>query len=346
MSYTYERGQKYSSRNRDEIDKRINDYLSRPDFEYDASKDDAYQDYAKMMREQGALAMEDTFGKATAATGGYGNSYAQTVGQQVYNDYAKDISAAQNDFYDRAFARYNAEDSEILDDISMLEQREENDRTAFEEAYAEDYAKALESGDKNEIAAVLGMSVEKYEDQLQASKTPIGEEQIQGYINALQIGDTAKGNYYSYLVNGGYNTDGLLDEVGARIASGEAQGLVIDGEVTYDEDGNAVDGRTAKSSYLTSDYANQKVDGIGSYKKGENFHVTIDGGDDLDVQLGDEVTDNVALTNKAKHYTGLLIDGDRLYYMAKGKVYEVEKQGWFRGDEYETLIGYLKNFSD
>ncbi|MBQ8836449.1 MAG: hypothetical protein IJ002_03170 [Clostridia bacterium] len=350
MSYKYQRGGTYSSRNRDEIDKLTEKYTNRGEFEYSPESDEAFKSYAQMMRREGSLAMKDTVGQASALTGGYGNSYAQTAGQQVFNDYISELGAAESDFYDRALSRYNAEGNDILSRIGVLENRETADRAAWEEDYAKDYSSALAKNDIAALAEILGISEEDYkETYVNSQRTPLSEEQIQGYINALQNGDTAKGDYYSYLVNGGYDTDGLLDEVAAKIASGETQGLGIEGEVTYDENGNAEDGRTVKSSYITNDSVNNRVKGLSNYNEGQNFHIqmhenTHGSGDNLEVELGAEVTDNAALTNKAKSYTGLLADGNTLYYMANGRVYKVEPLGWGKADEYNKIIEHMKSY--
>lgn len=345
MSYRYSRGGTYSSRNRDEIDKLTEKYTSRGAFEYSPETDEAFKSYAKMMMGQGELAMKDAMGQASSLTGGYGNSYAQTAGQQVYNDYAREVGAAESDFYDRALSRYNAEGNDILNRIGVLENRETADRAAWEEEYAKDYATASADGDTAALAEILGMSEEDYkETYVYSQRTPLTEEHIQAYISALQNGDTANGKYYSYLVDGGYNTDGLLDEVAARITSGEVQGLAVDGEVIGDEDG-----RTVGSSYITNDSVNNRVIGLANYNEGENFHIrmhkdTHDSADNLEVELGAEVTDNAALTSKAKSYTGLLADGNTLYYMANGRVYKVEPLGWGKADEYNKIVEHMKSY--
>ena len=53
--------------------------MNREDFSYDLNGDALYQRYKDRYTQQGKLAMEDTMGKAAALTGGYGNSYAQTL---------------------------------------------------------------------------------------------------------------------------------------------------------------------------------------------------------------------------------------------------------------------------
>ena len=54
--------------------------LNQEDFQYRLNGDALYRQY----RNQAVRAMEDTMGRAAALTGGYGSSYAQSVGQQAY----------------------------------------------------------------------------------------------------------------------------------------------------------------------------------------------------------------------------------------------------------------------
>ena len=69
------------------------DMTSREPFSYDPEEDAAFARYAKMYRQKGRAAMEDTMGQAAALSGGYGSSYAQQTGQQAYSQYLSELSA-------------------------------------------------------------------------------------------------------------------------------------------------------------------------------------------------------------------------------------------------------------
>ena len=97
--------------------KSIQDY---GDFKYNVNEDELYRQLAERYREQGKLAMEDTMGQAAAMTGGYGNSYAQTVGQQVYNDYMKAADDKAADYYQLALDRYKMGRDSLVDEYSLL----------------------------------------------------------------------------------------------------------------------------------------------------------------------------------------------------------------------------------
>lgn len=68
--------------------------------------------------------MRDTMGRATALTGGYGSSYAQSVGQQQYDAYLQRLADILPDTYGMALDAYKAEGDELqrrLDTTAALE---------------------------------------------------------------------------------------------------------------------------------------------------------------------------------------------------------------------------------
>lgn len=90
-------------------------------FDYDVNQDELYQQAAAQYAKQGKLAMKDTMGQAAAMTGGYGNSYAQTAGQQVYNAYMDEATDIIPEYYDRALANYTNRKDELLSKISLTD---------------------------------------------------------------------------------------------------------------------------------------------------------------------------------------------------------------------------------
>ena len=93
----------------------LNQYENRDPFSYDFNSDALYQQYKDQYIQQGQLAMMDTMGQAAAMTGGYGNSYAQTVGQQAYNQQLSQLNEIMPELYGMAYDRYNQEGQNMLD---------------------------------------------------------------------------------------------------------------------------------------------------------------------------------------------------------------------------------------
>lgn len=110
---------------------KINDYMSkienRDPFSYNFNEDGLYQMYKDHYTQMGQMAMMDTMGQAAAMTGGYGNSYAQTVGQQAYNQQLTQLNNIIPELYQMAYARYRDEVQDLLNMYNMYMDRENQD---------------------------------------------------------------------------------------------------------------------------------------------------------------------------------------------------------------------------
>ena len=115
-------------------------------FSYDPASDPVYNSYAQSYRRRGRLAMRDTMGQAAALTGGYGNSYAQSVGQQQYDSYLQSLGEALPELYGMAWQRYNAEGDALKTAWELASERSEVRRESEREA-AEREAAAQKSAE-------------------------------------------------------------------------------------------------------------------------------------------------------------------------------------------------------
>jgi hypothetical protein len=93
---------------------------NREKFTYDLNGDALYQQYKDQYINQGKLAMQDTMGQAAAMTGGYGNSYAATVGNQAYQGYLQKLNDVVPELYNLALNKYNLEGQDLKDQYSLL----------------------------------------------------------------------------------------------------------------------------------------------------------------------------------------------------------------------------------
>ena len=118
----------------------------RPAFSYDPASDPVYNSYAQSDQRRGRLAMRDTMGQAAALTGGYGSSYAQSVGQQQYDSYLQSLGEALPELYGMAWQRYNAEGDALKTAWELASERSEVRRESEREA-AEREAAAQKSAE-------------------------------------------------------------------------------------------------------------------------------------------------------------------------------------------------------
>ena len=97
-----------------------NKIVNREKFSYDVNSDAMYQQMKDQYVAGGKLAMADTMGQAAALNGGYGSSYAQSVGQQAYQGYMQRLNDIVPELYDRALAQYNQEGQDMYNQYAML----------------------------------------------------------------------------------------------------------------------------------------------------------------------------------------------------------------------------------
>lgn len=125
----------------------LNDTLSkiqnREKFSYDLNGDALYQQYKDRYIQQGQQAMMDTMGQAAALTGGYGNSYAQSVGQQTYQGYLQGLNDKVPELYQLALQKYQQDGNDLMNQYGLLADRENTDYGRYRDQMS-DYNSNLE----------------------------------------------------------------------------------------------------------------------------------------------------------------------------------------------------------
>ena len=91
----------------------------REPFKFDVNSDPLYEQLKDQYTQQGNLAMMDTVGNVSALTGGYGNSYAQTAGQQAYNQYMGQLNSAIPELYESAYTKWQNEGNDLYNKYQL-----------------------------------------------------------------------------------------------------------------------------------------------------------------------------------------------------------------------------------
>ena len=113
------------------INDNLNNILNRKQFSYDANKDALYNQYKDMYTRNGQTAMQDTMGNAALLTGGYGNSYATTAGQQAYNSYMQQLNDKIPELEQRAYERYRDETNDLYNQNNLLTNLDSTDYSRY-----------------------------------------------------------------------------------------------------------------------------------------------------------------------------------------------------------------------
>jgi hypothetical protein len=179
--------------------------LNREKFSYDVNGDALYQQYKDQYINQGKMAMQDAMGQAAAMTGGYGNSYAASVGNQAYQASLQNLNNVIPELYQMAYDRYEQKGQDLLNQYSMLTDRDNSDYSKFidDRNYDEsvrqfnetmafnaanaNVAKNTKTGTYTPKATPTSLDAKGYQDLLTGAATyaDMGEEELAIYLNGM-----------------------------------------------------------------------------------------------------------------------------------------------------------------
>ena len=124
----------------DTLNDTINKINNREEFSYDLNGDALYQQYKDKFVQQGKMASQDVMGQAAAITGGYGNSYAQGVGQQAYQQSLQNLNDVVPELYQMAYDQYKQEGQDLYDQAALLGQMEDREYGMYRDEVSDYYA--------------------------------------------------------------------------------------------------------------------------------------------------------------------------------------------------------------
>ena len=136
------------------------EWANRAPFQFSPANDPAYTSQRDALLLGGERAMRDTIARASAATGGYGNSYALSAGEAAYRNGIEGLSDVIPALYDLALSRYKAEGEDLYDRMRAANQFADDERAAAKQAQKEEQEQAkeaekAESERKKQNAALL-----------------------------------------------------------------------------------------------------------------------------------------------------------------------------------------------
>lgn len=166
--------------------------VSRQPFKYDMNGDMLYQNAKDQYVQGGRQAMMDTMGQAASLTGGYGNSYASTAGNQAYQQYLLQLNAMLPDFYDRAAARYDQQGADLYNQYGLMQDRENAEYGRYQDSLAQwntDYANAQSAyyNAYNQDYGAYQDALDYWQQQAAAENADYWAVRDQAYQTAMQM---------------------------------------------------------------------------------------------------------------------------------------------------------------
>lgn len=181
---------------------------NRQPFKFDVNSDPMYEQLKDQYTQQGQLAMMDTVGNVSALTGGYGNSYAQTAGQQAFNQYMGQLNSAIPDLYKYAYAKWQNEGNDLDNKYKLYA----GERDAVRDAVKVDMDN---NGWKNASSTSMKEIVEKVYKYGQNGENNLMESYLDGLVGEGRISQDYADELYIKYRSGG--NDGVVGTVGTVV---------------------------------------------------------------------------------------------------------------------------------
>lgn len=185
----------YDDSNKKKAEGYLNQYNNYEPFTFNLNGSALYNQYKDHYTKQAQLARDDAIGKAAALTGGYGNSYAQVVGQQMYDERMEELNNVIPELYNLAYNQHQNEKNDKLTQYQLYSDLDEKEYSRARELAAL-AAQGDQGGDDESIISIEGLGY--IEEELKKAKN---NEQIKAildkYSNARQITALQGGALYA-----------------------------------------------------------------------------------------------------------------------------------------------------
>ena len=214
------------------------------DFSYDVNSDALYQQYAEQYARNGKIAMQDTMGQAAALTGGYGNSYASSVGNQAYQSYMQQLNDKVPELYQLALDRYNMGKEDLYNQYGML-------LSEYEREYG------LHSDEYNKLLDSLGIARDDYysgADMFYTEQGNTNDVLSKGFNDSMAIWEADTNNKWKQA-----EWDESLNQYANDEMWRQKEYDLSDRQVTLQE--KAYEDSQAASTDNTKSYSGKKSDG-------------------------------------------------------------------------------------
>lgn len=341
----------------------LDEYLNRGDFKYDVNGDALYAQYKDQYTKNAQKAMKDTVAQSAAYTGGYSNSWGQTAGQQVYQDYMTELDNMIPELRQQAYNEYLAEGEALLNKYGVSQGHYQDllDQFRTERDYLDnkaeaEYAKWLEErGYWDGVASSensdywtgknFDESVRQYDEQFayQKQQDAITNAQNERSIAAQEAAASAPDAYDYYQAEKLYKTGGetalreFLLKNGYDEATAEEIAMYAMGSTNVVTD--RAENKDGTITYTFADGTNKTLD------KGVNPYTLTANAVDPSIGLEDDESYFMANGYQPKYLNGEeLKDSGRTVTVAgrKQKVWNGENENG--DDEQYVWLGYFNQY--
>lgn len=223
----------------DQVNEALQQILNRQPLNYNYNGDPLYQMYRDAALQNSQTASKDVLARAAALTGGYGNSYADTVAQQTAQAQMAQLTEKIPELAQVAQTRYDAETDRLKGNLGILSDLEnqeytrkfnEDQRDYERQQYADQLEREKDNDAWNRRLAMAQLAAQ-YGDTSGLEKLGIKASSSSGSGGTNdELSKWAYGEYYKYI-----QADPPLDETKAQYWAQTLLNAYTDGIITQDQ---------------------------------------------------------------------------------------------------------------
>ena len=232
----------YQSKYLADLEALYNSIANREAFSYDPNEDPLYGTYKDKYTKAGQMSMLDTMANAAALTGGYGNSYAQTVGQQAFNEYMTALADVIPQLEAAAYGKWQDEGAAMLDRFGLLQSMDKEAYNRYRDTVGDYY---------NDLAYQYGKYQDAYANEYERYLNELARWQDERDFNykAAQAASKSSGGSSGGSSSGGSSSSGSS-------SGGSLEDIAFSLYQKYGVDGST---DTAMNAYGLNDSAKETV---------------------------------------------------------------------------------------
>ncbi len=130
----------YQSQYDSQISGLVDKILNGEKFDYDVNSDALFANYADVYERNAKKAAEDAMGRSSAASGGYGNSFASAAASQAYNSQMQNLNAAVPQLQELAYQQYLAHKQDDYNQLNMIKGLDDSNYAKYRDSMSDYYA--------------------------------------------------------------------------------------------------------------------------------------------------------------------------------------------------------------
>ena len=129
----------YESKYDSQIQGLVDKILNGEKFDYNVNEDALFSNYADVYERSARKAAEDALGRAAAASGGYGSSYASAAASQAYNSQMQSLNEVVPQLQQLAYEQYLANRQDEYNQLGTLTGLEDSDYSRYRDSMSDYY---------------------------------------------------------------------------------------------------------------------------------------------------------------------------------------------------------------